>query len=564
MILAPAERIADHRARGWWGDTRMSDLFDAHVRRKPGAPAVIDPPNTQAIVGRPPRELTWAELDDEVTRLMAVLLGHGIGKDDVILVQLPNVVELTVAYLACFKLGVIVTPAPVQYRENELSGIVRRTDAKAAITAASIGGQDHVAPMRSLQPGLGPIFSLGAAEGALELAPLMDQVEAAEMAAATAAAEAANITADDVATICWTSGTEAEPKGVPRSHNEWLIMAQGVIGAAGLADGARMLNPFPMVNMAGVSTAVAGWLLVGGVLIQHHPFDLSIMLQQMRERAIDYTVAPPAVLNLLTQDPSLLEGVDFGRLRAIGSGSAPLSETMIRAFHDRYGVHIINYFGSNEGMSLCGTAADIPDPAHRAIYFPRVGVAGHDWAYPLNDRFFTRLVDPETELEITGAGQIGEMRIKGPTLFSGYWRAPELTKKAFDAEGWFRTGDLFEIAGDDEQFYRFVGRLKDIIIRGGMNISSEEIEAHLMAHPDIADVAVVGAPDERLGERVCAFVVAKPGAAPTRDSINAFLTSQRKVAVFKQIERLETVTSLPRNPVGKVLKRQLRDSLVTV
>ena len=138
-----------------------------------------------------------------------------------------------------------------------------------------------------------------------------------------------------------------------------------------------------------------------------------------------------------------------------------------------------------------------------------------------------------------------------------------LTQKAFDPEGWFRTGDLFEIAGDDAQFYRFVGRLKDIIIRGGMNISSEEIVAHLMAHPDIADVAVVGAPDERLGERVCAFVVAKPGATPTRDSINAFLTSQRKVAVFKQIERLETVASLPRNPVGKVLKRQLRDSLVT-
>lgn len=560
MILVPADHIAAYRAKGWWGDMTMVDLLDRHVAERPGDDALIDPPNTQAVIGRVPRRLTWRDLGEEVDRLAAVLHAAGLAKDDVLLVQLPNVVELTLAYLAAFRLGVIVTPAPVQYRENELTSIVSRTGAKAAITGATIGGQDHVALLRGLP--LAHIFSVGDAQGATELGDAMTRATPQQLAAAQAAAHAAAITADDVATICWTSGTEAEPKGVPRSHNEWLIMAEGVVAAGRLSMGARLLNPFPMVNMGGVSTALAGWLLIGGTLIQHHPFDLAVMLQQMREHAIDYTVAPPAVLNLLAHDPKLLEGVDFGRLRAIGSGSAPLSEAMIRAFHDRYGVEIVNYFGSNEGMSLCGTADDIPEHGERASYFPRVGAPGFDWAYPLNDRFFTRLVDPDTEEEITQAGRQGEMRIKGPTVFAGYWRAPDLTARAFDADGWFRTGDLFEIAGDRAQYYHFVGRLKDIIIRGGVNISSEEIESHLMAHPEVADAAVVGSPDARLGERVCAFVVPRPGKTLDREAINAFLTDQRKVAVFKQIERLEILPALPRNPVGKVLKRELRATLV--
>jgi acyl-CoA synthetase (AMP-forming)/AMP-acid ligase II len=559
VILVAPERIAEFRAKGWWGEVTHGDLLDAHAAKRPDAAALIDPPNTQGIVGRAPRSLTWRELAAEVERLMAVLHGAGLRKDDVLLVQLPNVVELSVAYLAAFKLGIIVTPAPVQYREHELSGIVRRTEAKAAITAASINGQDHVAPLRNLP--IRQVFSLGLHEGAVELASAMAAVGPAEIEAARAAARSAAVTADDVATICWTSGTEAEPKGVPRSHNEWIIMAAGVVAAAGLEEGARLLNPFPMVNMGGVSTALTGWLLVGATLIQHHPFDLGVMLGQMRDHAIDYTVAPPAVLNMLAKDPALLEGVDFTRLRAIGSGSAPLSQAMIETFKDRYGVEIVNYFGSNEGMSLCGTAADIPAASERATFFPRVGAPGFKWAYPLADRFFTRLVDPDAEDEIDGPGRIGEMRIKGPTVFSGYWRAPELTAKSFDADGWFRTGDLFEIAGDRDQFYRFVGRLKDIIIRGGVNISSEEIEGHLLAHPQIADAAVVGAPDERLGERLCAFIVPRPGEAPTREAINGWLTGERKLAVFKQIERLEVVPVLPRNPVGKVLKRDLRAGL---
>jgi acyl-CoA synthetase (AMP-forming)/AMP-acid ligase II len=564
MIVVPEARIREMKTRGWWGDVTLDDLFRRHAAAHPDAEALIDPFNAPDVVGGVAERLTWRQVADAVDRLAAVLVAHGVRKDDVVVVQLPNIAELTIAYLACLRLGIIVSPAPVQYREHELGYIIGKTDAVAAITADRIGKQMHgemLAGLKATQPTLKHVFVLGATcpPGALDLEPLMDGVTRDQHRAAQKAAKAAAITADDIVTICWTSGTEAQLKGVPRSHNEWIIMGDGVIDAADLEPGARLLNPFPMVNMAGISTAFVGWLLLGGVLVQHQPFDLQVLLKQIRDEKIDYTVAPPAVLNLLLQNEALLEGIDFKRLKSIGSGSAPLSEWMVRTFHEKHGVQIVNYFGSNEGASFPSALKDLPEAADRAVLFPRLG-EGFVWNCKLHDRIFTRLVDPETDQEIHETGRPGELRVKGATIFSGYWRAPEINARAFDEDGWFRTGDLFELAGDRLQHMRFVGRLKDIVIRGGMNISSEEIENHLIAHPAVAEAAVVGAPDPNLGERLAAFVVFRPGQSATMAEINAFLTGDRQVAVYKQIERLEVIDALPRNPVGKVLKRDLRQA----
>lgn len=568
MRLVPAARAAEFRAKGWWGSRTLADLFDEQVRRHPDDEACIDPVNRADIDGGAVRRLTWRALDDEVNRAMAALYAHGIRKDDVVITQLANTVELGSVYLACIKLGIVVSPAPVQYRENELNFIAATTDAVAAITASQIRKHDHAAMMLGVKrasPRLKTVFTVGAsAAGAVSLAEAMASATAAQLDAATNAARAAPIDADDVFTICWTSGTEAQPKGVPRSHNEWIIMGEAVLAAAALTPGMRILNPFPMVNMAGISSSFVTWLLLGAVLVQHHPFDLQVFLKQVREERIEYSIAPPAVLNLLLQNEALVAGIDFKRLKTIGSGSAPLTEWMVRTFHERYGVAIVNYFGSNEGASFAGTLADVPDPAHRAVFFPRLGRPELRWEFPLADRIFSRLVDPETEREITEPGKPGEMRMKGATVFSGYWRADNLTQRAFDQDGWFRTGDLFEIGGDRNQYYRFVGRLKDIVIRGGMNISPEELENHLIGHPRVADVAVIGVADPVLGERVCACVVAKGGEAPTLEELNRFLTAEKHVAVFKQLEKLVILTALPRNPVGKILKRDLRQQHATV
>jgi non-ribosomal peptide synthetase component E (peptide arylation enzyme) len=150
------------------------------------------------------------------------------------------------------------------------------------------------------------------------------------------------------------------------------------------------------------------------------------------------------------------------------------------------------------------------------------------------------------------------LRFKGPTIFSGYYNAPELTARAFDEQGYYRTGDLFEIAGDELQFYRFCGRQKDIVIRGGMNISSEEIEGLLMSHPKVQDSAVIGLPDPVMGERVCAVVVAQPGQDISLQDLVDYLKNIKEVAAFKWPEKMILLDALPRNPVGKVLKRELR------
>jgi acyl-CoA synthetase (AMP-forming)/AMP-acid ligase II len=462
----------------------------------------------------------------------------------------------------------------VQYREHELGHILALTAPQAIVTARRILKHGHADMMRALarqHPSVKAVHAID--EGALgNTGP--ERIAKHE--------RDHPVDANEIFTICWTSGTEGVPKGVPRSHNEWLAIPENIIVSGGLVPGCHLLNAFPLVNMAGIAGQFLPWLQTGAKLAMHHPFSLPIFLQQVKDEAIDYTVAAPAILATLAQNPDLMRGIKGSRLRAIGSGGGPLAEWTVKVFTEQYGIDVINYFGTNEGASLTASALDLPDPALRASFFPRFGVEGFEWTLPVANRGATRLVDPDTGEDIDTAGRPGELRVKGPAVFSGYYRSPEMTRSAFDERGYYRTGDLFELAGSRNELYRFVGRLKDIIVRGGFNISSEELEALLLAHPGIREVAIVGYPDETLGERVCAVVVLKDGASldlvglvafmrnerkvaaykiPERlDLVGlvAFMRNERKVAAYKIPERLVIVDALPRNPVGKVLKRELR------
>jgi acyl-CoA synthetase (AMP-forming)/AMP-acid ligase II len=232
---------------------------------------------------------------------------------------------------------------------------------------------------------------------------------------------------------------------------------------------------------------------------------------------------------------------------------------MIRGFRDRFGIEVVNLFGSNEGISLVSGEAEAPDPERRARYFPRFGRPEVPWPQRVASALRTRVVDPDTGLEILEADRPGEMQIRGPTVFDGYFRAPELTAAAFTSDGFFRTGDLFEIAGEggDLRYYRFVGRLKQLIVRGGLKVAPEEVEAVLAQHPEIAEASAIGYPDPVLGERICAVVVPRrPGADVSLSSIQDFLRGSG-VAVFKWPERVRRVEALPRNAVGKVVRSAL-------
>jgi acyl-CoA synthetase (AMP-forming)/AMP-acid ligase II len=569
MILVPPEKIADYTRRGWWGTLTLWDLFVRHRDERPLDEAVADAPNRAEFAHGNPRRLRWLDLSHEVDALCLVLLDQGLRRDDILVMMLPNCVEQFVVYLACLRLGIVVTPVPVQYREHELAHILQTTGARAAVTFSRIGRPDHghasaamFLDLARAHPTLRHVLVWGDAPPAGTV--VLGREPAAEPTAAQrtrvmAAEAAAAITANDVVTICWTSGTEAAPKGVPRSHNEWLVVPPFIIQAAQLQPLARLLNPFPLVNMSGFSGAFVTWLMLGGTVVQHHPFSLPVFLQQLREERIDYTVAPPAVLNMLLQNEALAQGIDFRRLSRIGSGSAPLAEWMMRGFAEKFGVQIINYFGSNEGAALASSDIDMPDPASRAKDFPRIGVPGQSWASSTAQCIRSRLVDLDTGEEISTAGRPGELRFAGPTVFSAYYNAPAMSERAFDAQGYYRTGDLFEITGDRLQYYRYVGRSKDLVIRGGMNISSEEVESLLIGCPGVREVAVVGVPDPVLGEKLCACVAPVDGHVLRLEDLIDYLRREQRVAAFKLPEYLLPVPALPRNPVGKILKRELRE-----
>ncbi len=530
MIIRSESLIKEYTENGWWGVTTLNDFFVHNVSSTPDRVALVDPANRAEITDGAVQHLTYTELNRAVDRLATVLLEQGLGKDDIIAVQLPNIVELVMMYLAAGRIGAIVSPFPVQYREYEIQQLVTFVKAKAFITAARIGKHAHaemVTQMREALPDLKLILAWGEnlPAGVLSLDTLM--VGEANTALLDEYAKNNPVTANDLITICWTSGTEGHPKGVPRSHNDWLNPSYGTVDAAELEPGCHVLNPFPLVNMAGIGGMLVPWLLTGGKLVQHHPLSLPTFLQQIAVEKIHYTVAPPALLNMLLQNEALLAKADISSIKTIGSGSAPLSPWMVKTWQDKFGIAIINYFGSNEGVTIVGGPREIPDPEQRALYFPRFGVEGFHWSARAANCMQSKLIDLGTGQVIAEAGKPGELLIKGASVFAGYYNANDLTRNSFEDDGFFHTGDVFEISGDNNQFYRYVGRSKDIVIRGGVNISPEEIEGLIQGFAKVAEVAVVGYPDPIMGEKLCACVVPRPGNEITLEELNEFLKRRR-------------------------------------
>lgn len=549
MFLTPQERVRDYEQRGWWRGVSVDALTQAAVTAGGDGTALVDPLNREKLDGHAPERLSWTELGDRVDRLASALLGHGLTKDDIVVAQLPNTVDAVLLFLACARLGLILSPVAMPYRTHELGFILDAATPKAIVTLDAFAGFGHAALMRELAAPRGiPVLVFG---GDLSAA-------AADTDPTIAAAHAAQHPAHggEVLTLCWTSGTEARPKGVPRDHNHWVLNAEIIADDTHVSAADTLLNPFPLVNIGSIGGLVMPWLLRAAKLVLHHPFDLGVFLQQIATERVSYTIAPPAVLTGLLKQPQVLDAIDLSSLKKVCSGSAPLSPWLIEGWAAR-GIEVTNVFGSNEGAALISGVAAVPDYADRARFFPRFGAPGQDFPARGHAVSRSRLVDPATEEEIAEPGRPGELRLNGATVFSGYWRSPELTERAFDTQGYFRTGDLFEIAGDADQFYRFVGRSKEIIVRGGMNISPAELDDLLAGMPQAAEAATVGIPDEVLGERIAVAVVPAPGATPELADVTAWLAA-KDVAVFKRPERLVIVDKLPRNPMNKVVRGDLR------
>lgn len=540
-----AERIATLEKAGLWGTDTLHGLLARNAAATPAREAVVDPDNKEDLMGLAPQRLTLSELDRASSACARELASRGVARGDRVIVQLPNTSELIVLYYALSKLGAIMSPTAVQYGTHELDHFRDELGPRAMITVGDLRGA-RLAEQGRRVLGAIPVW---------DVADDLDVYAGVDVDAAGDWADDANATL----TLAWTSGTTGTPKGVPRSHNMWLAQGRLTSHAGGFTDGERFLSPFPMINMAALGGFLFPSALHNCTLVLHHPLDIPLYLKQLQDEKIHYTLAPPPLLNRLAQQPEMWEQFDYSALRVIGSGSVPLSPAMIEVFETRFGKEIINFYGSNEGIALISTRENSPDPAHRASLFPRLGAAGVPFGNYADGAILTRIDDPETGETITEAGVPGELTVAGPGVFDGYLNHDG--EGVFTGDGFFRTGDLIEISAAQPTHYRIVGRLKDIINRGGVKISPSELDGILEGFEGLAEAAVCAYADADLGEKICACVVPMEGAAtPALDALRDYLTD-RGVARFKLPERLEVLDALPRNPLGKVVRGALREQV---
>ncbi len=528
-----AAKAAACRAAGWWGETTLWQMFADAAAQGGAQEALIDPPNREALDGQPPRRLSWRACAAEAEALAGRLHAAGVAPGAALILQGPNVAELVLALLACFRLGAIASPVALQYDRAELARIAADLGEAAFLGLGEVRGLGIAARARAGLCGAVPVHD---SSGLPPPAPL--PLPPAD--------------ADAPATVVWTSGTTGRSKGVPRSHNHWRAVGRRAGAGLGVVPGDRILCPFPFINMAAIGGCLMSWIATRGTLILHHPFELPVFLEQVARERPTVAIAPPTILNMLLKETERPGGLrpDFASVRRMGSGSAPLAPWMVAGWQAR-GLAVINLFGSNEGTAIIASPETVPDPELRATCFP---IADDPAALE------TWLADPETGRPVTEPGRPGELMVRGPTVFEGYlgMEAGEAEAgRLFDAAGFFRTGDLFAHVEGAPGLVRFIARTKEIIIRGGVNISMPELEAHLAGHPQVAEAAAFPVPDAILGERIGVAVVAREGAAPGREVLVQHLKALG-VSALMWPEEVLAVGALPRNAMGKVLRAELQ------
>ena len=545
MILSSQKSIEKYTNLGIWSEKTLIDYFKSHVKETPDRICIVDPYDRETLTGIKPERLTYAEFDRAVDATAESLVNMGIGKDDIVMVQLPNIWELAMLYLAIARTGAIITPVPVLWRKAELQYVAMLTKAKAFITISSFNSFDHSGLAKTLKDEL----------STLKYVLSLSEIRGMSRRNISGKPDQISINANDIFTICWTSGTEAQPKGCPLSHNNW----KGIMAAqepAGILPGDVLLTAGPLVNMGSVGTVFVPWIILGAAMVLHHPFNPTVFMQQMIREKVNYTLLVPAVINMIAKHPQA-DTFDLSSVRSITIGSASPSLWSAQEFKRRWGIDIGNIWGQNEGTGIVSGIRDVPDLKIRVNHFPQFGKPGSHWKSSCAKFIEVKVIDPEGN-ELTKAGETGELVYKGPGVMAEYFRNPEVTKMSFTKDGFFKTGDRFMVKEND--LIAFYDREKDIIVRGGSNISAQEIENYIFSLAKVKDAAIVSMPDERLGERVCAYVVPVPGEQVLLSDLTALL-NEKGVAKYKWPERIEIVDVIPRNPVGKILKNILREDI---
>lgn len=539
VVGYPDNVKASYRAAGLWHDRTLTAAFGDTARKHPDRLALATPDVAW----------TYAELSRRVDNVAAGLLRAGLLPGDRVILQLTNTAHAVSAWYGILRAGLVPVCTLAIHREHEISQIAAKTAAAAHLVQVDFPGYDLVALARSMAevvPSLHTVLSVGGTAGSV---PGALRIEDAENAPATpvelAALDriAADTDLDAPAVLQLSGGTTGTPKLIPRLHPEYWYNGHATALWWSLGPKDRLAFGLPISHNAGVANALFAAHAVGAAVLLSSP-QADDLLPLMTEHRATWLMSPPGVARDYQNDPRF--GSAVSSLRTCVLTAAPVTRALFDGLQSR-GVHVTQAFGMSEGLFLF-TPFDGTDEL-------RAGTVG----IPLSPHDEIRLLVPGTEHDVED-GEIGELCARGPYTIRGYLDEPDRNRETFTSDGFYRSGDLaVRRRLGDESGYVLSGRTKDLINRGGEKINAEEIEMLLVEHPDVVDAALVSMPDERLGEKACAFVVVRDGAPhPTVAVLAAFL-ADRRVAKFKWPERVETVSELPRTNIGKVKKLTLRE-----
>lgn len=527
------QRRAAYRQQGLWGDASLADYWQQTARAMPDKIAVVD--NHGATY-------TYSALDHAASCLANWMLAKGIESGDRIAFQLPGWCEFTVIYLACLKIGAVSVSLLPSWREAELVWVLNKCQAKmffAPTLFKQTRPVDLILPLQNQLPQLQQIV------GVDKLAPATSSLSLSQIIADNIPLTTAITThGDELAAVLFTSGTEGLPKGVMLTHNNILASERAYCARLNLTWLDVFMMPAPLGHATGFLHGVTAPFLIGArsVLLDIFTPDACLALLE-QQRCTCMLGATPFVydlLNLLEKQPA-----DLSALRFFLCGGTTIPKKVARECQ-QLGIKLLSVYGSTE--SSPHAVVNLDDPLSRFMHTDGYAAAGVEIKV-VNDA--RKTLPPGCE---------GEEASRGPNVFMGYFDEPELTARALDEEGWYYSGDLCRM--DEAGYIKITGRKKDIIVRGGENISSREVEDILLQHPKIHDACVVAMPDERLGERSCAYVVLKaPHHSLSLEEVVAFF-SRKRVAKYKYPEHIVVIEKLPRTASGKIQKFLLRKDIM--
>ncbi|MGA5896587.1 FadD3 family acyl-CoA ligase [Streptomyces venetus] len=499
--------------------------------------------------------ITYAELGARVERAAAACLANGVGPGDRVGIWAPNTLDWIVAALGAVSAGAVLVPVNTRFKGTEAADVLRRSGTRLLFVTGTFLGTSYVASLRRAAgegPGTGPLPGLPELERVVVLAEdapadfltWKDFLAAGEgVGPAAVRARADAVEGPWTSDIIFTSGTTGRPKGAVVTHAQSL-RAYGVWSdLAGLTRGDRYLIVNPFFHTFGYKAGVLACLMRGATMIPQPVFNVHTALANLAAERVSVLPGPPTLLQSLLDHPAR-DAHDLSALRLVVTGAAVVPLRLVERLREELGVGtVLTAYGLSEAggvVTMCRRGDD-----------PTVIASTSGRAVPGTE---VRVVDAEGRPLEPGTGA-GEVLVRGFNVMSGYYEDPHATAEVLTPDGWLRTGDVGVL--DPEGNLRITDRLKDMFIVGGFNAYPAEIEQLLGLHPDVADVAVIGVPDARLGEVGKAYVVRRPGALLTSDDLIAW--SRREMANYKVPRAVEFVAELPRNASGKVVKGALRE-----